>query len=740
MMSFEELYNIKNHLVMVDQIFNLNSQNFIVRGWFHPNAYIDTQLGFRFDQNNHFYFPIKIVRYPRRDIQDVLDTQAEPLGFIMALQCFDQGRHLSLDWLIDEQKIELKTWLFPEEMAPLSQLQALAEIEKKPFTEALMKLSLDSLIDHSALSWLFDKMPKKSAILPKDCQQAFNQLANPNLQPNIEEHSVKLIAYYLPQFHPILENDEWWGTGFTEWTNVTQAIPYFKDHYQPHIPSELGYYDLRLPEIRAAQAKLAREYGIYGFCYYYYWFSGRHLLERPLQEVFESGQPDFPFCICWANENWSRRWDGSEQDILVSQVHNSQTDEAFIYDVIPLFKDPRYIKIQGAPLLIIYRISLMPNPKQTAQLWRDICAAHGIDNIHLCMAESFGLSEPRQYGFDSAVQFPPHGMVANLENDFIEDLAEGYTGNIYDIRKVIQYELGREAPVYKRFPGVMTAWDNTARKKKAGNVFINSNPEAYELWLRAAIDQAKQRLPKEEQFVFINAWNEWAEGTHLEPDKKYGRAYLEATKRALIGQSDWSLLLDYAEQQPILADEIKQNFLTDIRFALERLTQVNQHLLSIMGNHGMPKFWSKMKKGLPNGWLDLKWIEAGQSNVEFLNHYSKVYNQRIPIEASQKLWLCGWIYYEEQQPPKRETPTYLILEDIYSQVTYFALILQRYERQDLVDSFRSKNALFSGLRSLFDISHVANGCYRMGMACIDIAYRQDKRVLMIPLKVEIEIG
>jgi hypothetical protein len=741
MMSFDELYNIKDHLVIVDQIFSLNAQNYIVRGWFHPNAYIDAQLAFQFDQSREFQAPLKIVRYPRRDIQDILDTQAEPLGFIIALQFLNQGSVLSLYWVTDEQgSIELRTWKFPDEIAPLTQLQALADIEKKPLTDALIKLSFESLINNEAVSWLFNNIKKPKIFSPKDCEIAFNQLANPNTCPNIEELGVKLIAYYLPQFHPILENDEWWGTGFTEWVNVTQAVPYFKDHYQPHIPSEFGYYDLRLSEVRSAQAKLAREYGIYGFCYYYYWFSGRRLLERPLQEVFESGQPDFPFCICWANENWSRRWDGSEQDILVVQTHNQKTDEAFIQDVIQLFKDPRYIKINDAPLLIVYRVSLMPNPKQTAQIWREICADNGIAQIHLCMAESFNLTEPRQYGFNSAVQFPPHGMVADLENNQIEDLVEGYTGNIYDIRKVIQYELGREAPTYKRFPGVMTAWDNTARKKQAGNVFINSNPENYELWLRAAIDQAKQRLPVGEQLVFINAWNEWAEGAHLEPDKKYGRGYLEATRRALTGQSDWRLLLDYAEKQPELTAETKKQFLADIRFALQRLTQVNQHSLGIIGNYGMPKFWSTMKKGLPNGWLDLKWLEAGQSFIETLNHYTKVQNQRLPVEVSQKLWLCGWVYYEEQQPPKRETPTYLILEDIYSEATYFALILQRYERNDVVDSFRSKNALFSGLRSLIDISSIANGCYRIGVACIDIAYRQEKRILMIPLKVEVEIG
>ncbi|MBV5301604.1 MAG: glycoside hydrolase family 99-like domain-containing protein [Methylococcales bacterium] len=334
-------------------------------------------------------------------------------------------------------------------------------------------------------------------------------------------------------------------------------------------------------------------------------------------------QIEMPFCICWANENWSRRWDGSENEILVQQVHNEQTDEDFIHDVIPLFKDSRYIKINSAPLLIVYRISLMPSPSQTAKVWREICAANGIPEIYLCIAETFGSNDPRPYGFNAAVQFPPHGMVAGLENDNIEDLAEGYTGKIYDFKNVIQYELARELPTYKQFPGVMLAWDNTARKKKSGNVFINSSPEAYEIWLRGAIDRVKQTLPEDEQFVFINAWNEWAEGTHLEPDQKNGRGYLEATRRALMGNSDWHTVLDYAEQLPELASEAKKHFLSDIRFALERLTKVNTLLLSI----DIPNFVATMRSGLPYSFVGLKHLESGVGTLERLNHYHYPFTQ-----------------------------------------------------------------------------------------------------------------
>jgi hypothetical protein len=579
------------------------------------------------------------------------------------------------------------------------------------------------------------KISIKESLLPKNIAARMKDIIGDSSNPkNNEINDVKLIAYYLPQFHPIHENDEWWGKGFTEWTNVAKAEPYFKEHYQPHIPSELGYYDLRLPEVREAQANLAREYGIHGFCYYYYWFEGRRLLERPLQEVFDSGKPDFPFCICWANENWSRRWDGSENEILVQQVHNEQTDEDFIRDVIPLLKDSRYIRINGAPLLIVYRISLMPNPSQTAKVWRDICSENGIPEIYLCIAETFGARDPRPYGFNTSVQFPPHGMVAGSENEKIGDLVDGYMGSIYDFKNVVQYELAKEIPVYKQFPGVMTSWDNTARKKKAGNVFINATPENYEIWLRGAIDRAKQSLPNGEQYVFINAWNEWAEGTNLEPDQKNGRGYLEATRRALINNSDWETILEYADKMPQLSGESKEHFLADIRFSLEKLTKVNAHLLNLLGDNGIPKLWTNMKEGMPYSFNGLKYLEAGISSIERLNHYSNFNGQQLVIDSFQKLWIEGWAYHDEKQLLVSDTPTYIILEDTSSQKTYYSPVIHRIMRKDVSDYNNNENVLFSGIKAIIDISKVTTGCYH-----ISIAARFNKRVIMTPFKVEVKI-
>ena len=454
--------------------------------------------------------------------------------------------------------------------------------------------------------------------------------------------------------------------------------------------------------------------------------------------------PDFPFCICWANENWSRRWDGSENEILVQQVHNEKTDEDFIHDVIPLLRDPRYIKVNDAPLLIIYRISLMPHPVQTAEKWRNICQDNGIPEIHLCMAETFGLTEPRQYGFNSSVQFPPHNMVsglfpqdkmaAGLENDNIEDLSESFAGDIYDFEKVIQDQVAKELPAYKQFPGVMTAWDNTARKKNNAMVFVNSSPEAYELWLRGAIDRAKQSLPAGEQFVFINAWNEWAEGTHLEPDIKHGRGYLEATRRALTGHSDWHSMLDYVEQLPELAGETKKNFLADIRFALDRLSRVNDYFINVIGDGKLLNNWTAMRLGLPASWSKSEVTVAGFSGVDSINHYSDFDGQCVVIDSFQKLKISCWAYHDARQVLREDTPSYIVLEAVNSEETYFAPLMQRHEQPDIAERYKNPNILFSGIDALIDVSMLHAGCYRINVAC-----RWEQSVMMTPLKVEIEI-
>lgn len=356
---------------------------------------------------------------------------------------------------------------------------------------------------------------------------------------------VKAICFYLPQYHPVPENDEWWGRGFTEWRNVTKARPLFPGHYQPHLPADLGFYDLRLPEVREAQAELAREHGIHGFCYYHYWFNGRRILERPFEEVLESGKPDFPFCLCWANENWSRNWDGGAKNILLEQHHSDEDDHAHIVSLLPALRDPRYIRINGRPLLLIYRTELLPDPQRTATIWRKVAREAGLGELYLVRVENFVTgTDPATIGFDATVEFSPDDRdvgQAVFSGPVTNKLSQwGILPKAFSQHAVLRYTVIAEArmrrapPGYKQFRCVTPMWDNTARRKEGGRILIGSTPQLYKAWLTTALKQTRERFQGDEQIVFINAWNEWAEGCHLEPDLKHGHAYLEATKQALI--------------------------------------------------------------------------------------------------------------------------------------------------------------------------------------------------------------
>jgi lipopolysaccharide biosynthesis protein len=365
---------------------------------------------------------------------------------------------------------------------------------------------------------------------------------------------VKAIAFYLPQYHPIPENDSWWGKGFTEWTKVVDARPLFHGHHQPQLPGSFGFYDLRLPEVRAAQAKLAAEYGIHGFCYYHYWFNGKRLLERPFTEVLASGEPDFPFCLCWANENWTRRWDGQNKEVLMAQSYSAEGDRAMIRELIPAFKDPRYIRVRGMPLFLVYRAGELPDARATARIWREEAVAAGLPGLYLCrvesMVEAVLQQDPAQIGFDAACEFPPHGIRVTKANIPVPGLDPDFTGFIYDYAEVSRDFAARPTPDYRRFRAVMPSWDNTARTGRRAYLAVNSNPEAYKAWLEAAVNRTRADAEGDERLVFINAWNEWGEGCHLEPDRRYGMAWLEAT-RAAIKSIPWKMSFDPASESHV---------------------------------------------------------------------------------------------------------------------------------------------------------------------------------------------
>lgn len=348
---------------------------------------------------------------------------------------------------------------------------------------------------------------------------------------------VKVLAFYLPQFHPIPENDAWWGEGFTEWTNVRPAQPLYAGHDQPRVPGELGYYNLEDASVRERQAELARSHGIYGFCYYYYWFGGKKLLQKPIEDVVRTGKPDFPFCVIWANETWSRRWDGRNEDILVQQTYSEDDARDFARELIPLFQDPRYIRVDGRPMLLIYRPADIPDPVAYTRIWRDVWRDAGVGEVHLVCALTTAFPDPLRSGFDAAVEFPPHKSVFPYPKKLDPaktGLPAGFSGQSYDYRDFVANHLESREPSYSLYRTLMLRWDNTARLKAASRIWLHCDPTVFTLWLARTVARAVKSHPVAERFVFINAWNEWAEGTYLEPDTSYGDQFLRATRGTLL--------------------------------------------------------------------------------------------------------------------------------------------------------------------------------------------------------------
>jgi len=358
--------------------------------------------------------------------------------------------------------------------------------------------------------------------------------------------NARILAYYLPQFHPILENDEWWGKGFTEWTNVGKAKRYFIGHYQPHVPADLGYYDLRVPETRQAQADMARKYGIEGFCYWHYWFgNGKRLLERPFNEVLESGEPDFPFCLAWANETWKGFAHGlTNRNILIEQIYPGVEDYVAHFNaILPALKDKRYVKIDGKPLFIIYAYYDLPNAKEFIDLWQKLAKENGLSGIYfVAHQKTYTRNEQAErqkimaLGFD-AVNFVRLGnyrknrsflrKVYTYINRYVFKIPNVYTYN-YAI-KYMSEPIDCEINV---FPTIVPNWDHTPRSGNHGTVFTNSTPELFEKHVSDVLEKVKHK-DYEHRLVFIKSWNEWAEGNYMEPDLKWGLKYLEVIKNVL---------------------------------------------------------------------------------------------------------------------------------------------------------------------------------------------------------------
>jgi len=351
------------------------------------------------------------------------------------------------------------------------------------------------------------------------------------------QDSSKLIAFYLPQYHRITENSQWWGPGFTEWTNVARARANFEGHYQPHIPGELGFYDLDNVEVMREQSTLAQAYGIHGFCFYYYWFSGRRILERPLDN-FLASNIDMPFCLCWANENWTRTWDGGDQHILLAQGYAEGDEERFIQDISPFLADSRYILVDGKPMLVIYRIKAFPDPEGSIHKWQQAARHLGFPGLHIVIVDFTDVGnteDPRTFGADAVAEFPPHkfGTEKTIATSMPRLTNPEFRGSLFDYPRMALHGIHRPTPDFPFYRGIIPSWDNTPRRQNTGVTVLNSTPECFGLWLQF-LRAWTRNIHQDSQhgFIFINAWNEWGEGCHLEPDLQWGLGWLDEIARS----------------------------------------------------------------------------------------------------------------------------------------------------------------------------------------------------------------
>jgi Glycosyltransferase WbsX len=344
----------------------------------------------------------------------------------------------------------------------------------------------------------------------------------------------RVLAFYLPQFHPTPENSEWWGAGFTEWTNAARARPLFRGHHQPHLPADLGFYDLRLAEARDAQASLARRYGVEAFCYWHYWFAGRRILERPYEEMLASGAPDFPFCLGWANQTWSGIWHAAPDRVLIEQTYPGREDERahFAY-VLPAFRDRRYLCVEGKPLFYVFRPELLPDPAGFIEHWRELAAQAGLPGLHFVAEISDLLGEGPKYesyrrdGFDSGVyvRLPAH-------KDRVAVVGTRLRRRLLRQPERYRYAADRAAAPGsvagdRLDPCVYPNWDNTPRSGRGGLVITGSSPQAFRAHVRSAVSELAKREPAR-RLLWVKSWNEWGEGNYLEPDLEHGCGYLEA--------------------------------------------------------------------------------------------------------------------------------------------------------------------------------------------------------------------
>lgn len=545
---------------------------------------------------------------------------------------------------------------------------------------------------------------------------------------------IDAVAFYLPQFHPVSENDDWWGPGFTEWNNVVAAQPLFDGHDQPRRPTELGYYDLRTPGVMERQIELARSHGLRGFCFHHYWFSGRKLLQQPIQQ-FLSLDHDFGFCLCWANEPWSRRWDGADQEVLIDQQHGFDSDVAFIHDAIPLMRDPRYLRADGMPLLLIHHVSLLTDAPRVIDRWRRIALEQGLPGLHVCMVESADLGNPQDYGCDSAVEFPPHKLeMGDRADALVQGLVPDFSGKLWDYGEVVAQKLALPPPNYRRYDTLMLGWDNTARRGPRAQVVHGYDPGLFELWLEHAAQKA-QALSPGERYVFINAWNEWGEGSYLEPDQHWGRANLEVVRNVVSGQARVETrlallrrMLDGQAEAEHQLDALRgqiEALQRSLGFALETARRaVPQLLPSLIGNR-VPPGLERLQAG-------------GKGGIERLGGHAASGGYCLLRKGA---WLqgSGWALPGDGRNIDESTPLFMRLRPLDTVAPdFWAFIPTRVRREDVVKSsgLPESASLWSGFTLSADSSGLPAGRYELSLC---LAAEQDEAGIELPVRVTLDL-
>lgn len=526
----------------------------------------------------------------------------------------------------------------------------------------------------------------------------------------------QIIAFYLPQFYPFSENNAAWGEGFSEWTNVVTAPKLFADHMSPLIPADLGFYDLRSRDVRARQAELALQNGINGFCYYFYWFSGRQVMGDVIQRILRDGEPSLPFCLCWANETWSRRWDGSEEEVIIAQNYDAAADAAIVDDLARFFDDPRYIRIDDAPLFLIYHLSMMPEPEKFILNLRTRAKELGFPNLMLAGVLSHGEPDPVDFGCDFGVQFPPHEMGVRALDPAALGADRSFEGQIYD------YEAAASAALAQRrgskwFPGVMPRWDNAARRGSKAHLFHNATPQAFEAWLRTAIAKTRKENPSA-PFVFVNSWNEWAEGAVLEPDRASGRSYLDAVRNAVSKPIGTCVELGVEGTNETIAALVNEN-----KFLGSWLS----NLMPILKT-------GPLRSGYPPVCLDFT-IEAGQGCQ--LRYVDGLAQTALPdMQQGTSCLLGGWTI---GQPKAKPLYHYLLIEAAQGGPAWFVPCVTSAATNDHYGTLASNNAGGSAFQVGFQSRELSPGIYRLSILEVtaDACFKstlQDNLVVLEPTR------